>query len=127
MKFLGSTLLTGVAAYLLGAVLPWWSVAPVAFVAALIVVQRPLQAFFSGAAGIFLCWTLTAAWLDHANDGILAGRIAHLLPLEGNTLALILLTGLVGALVGGLSALSAGFLTGKPKKHDTQSYYHHRR
>ena len=52
-----------------------------------------------------LLWMGTAAMVDAQNGGILAGKMALLLSLP-NTSTLILLTGALGGLLGGLGALS---------------------
>jgi hypothetical protein len=57
-----------------------------------------------------LSWLLPAAWLSYQNDGLLAHRVAQLLPLGGSVPALVLLTSLVAGLVGGLAALAGVWL-----------------
>jgi hypothetical protein len=51
---------------------------------------------------------------DLANGSILSAKVASLLPLGGSTYALVLVTAVVGALVGGGGALTAAFLK-KPR------------
>ena len=110
MKFIVAILLTALLAFISGFYLPWWSVAIAAFVIALILAQRPLGAFLSGFIGVFLLWVAIAAWISVSNDGILAERMSSVLPLGGNTILLLLATGLIGGLVSGLGALTASFL-----------------
>jgi hypothetical protein len=49
------------------------------------------------------------------NNGVLSVKIASVLPLGGNQIYLILLTGFIGGLVAGFAAMSGSFLrsTGK--------------
>ena len=44
------------------------------------------------------------------NESVLSVKIAELLPLGGSAFVLILVTGLLGGLVAGFAAMSAGFL-----------------
>lgn len=106
MKFLVATLLTAALGFVAGKFLPWWSIAIVAFAVALLVQQNPGRGFLSGFLGIFLLWGILALWIDVQNDGVLSRQIAKLLPLGGSSILLILVTGLVGALVGGFAAMT---------------------
>lgn len=90
--------------------LPWWSLAVVAFVVGLAIAPSGRVAFWAGFAGAALSWLLPAAWLAQQNDGLLAHRVAQLLPLGGSPVALVLVTGVVAGLVGGLAALSGCWL-----------------
>ena len=56
-----------------------------------------------------------AFWIDAKNQGIISERIAHVLPLGGNSFLLILVTGLVGGLVAGLAAMTGAFLLPRKK------------
>jgi hypothetical protein len=44
------------------------------------------------------------------NNSVLSHKVAALLPLGGNSFAIIAVTGFIGGLVGGLAALSGSFL-----------------
>jgi hypothetical protein len=68
------------------------------------------MAYLSGFASIFLLWGVLAWWMDAQNDSILSQRMANLFPLGGSSALLILITAIVGAIIGGLSALSGSFL-----------------
>jgi hypothetical protein len=110
MKLLVSIIVTALAAFALGLFFDWWTIALAAFVVACLIHQKNLFAFLSGFGGIFLLWFLHAVILNSANDGVLGGRIAQVLPLGGSTFLLILFGAVVGGLVGGLSALSGSML-----------------
>jgi hypothetical protein len=86
--------------------LPWWSLAAVAFGVGFVMAPSG-GAGFGGAA---LSWLLPAAWLAYQNEGLLAHRVAQLLPLGGSPVALVAVTGVVAGLVGGLAALSGAWL-----------------
>ncbi|GAA4752917.1 hypothetical protein [Flavisolibacter ginsenosidimutans] len=110
MKFLLAILLTAALAFLAGLYSPWWSIAVIAFLVALLVKQPYGVAFVSGFAGIFLCWGLLAFWIDIKNNHNLSHKIAQIIPLGGSPVLLILVTALVGALVGGFAAASGSSL-----------------
>ncbi|MBJ6107870.1 hypothetical protein JAO73_02525 [Hymenobacter sp. BT523] len=90
--------------------LPWWSLAVVAFVVGLAIAPSGKAAFWAGFAGSALSWVLPAAWLAYQNNGLLAHRVAQLLPLGGSVPALVAVAGLVAGLAGGLAALSGAWL-----------------
>ena len=54
---------------------------------------------------IALLWMVHAFWLGNANDFILAKKIAVLLPLQGSPYLLIIVTGLIGGIAGGVSGM----------------------
>lgn len=110
MKFTIATLLTALLSFVAGLYLPWWSVALAAFLVALVVKQKAFQAWLSGFLGVGLLWVLVAIIKNSGNDGVLAKKIADLFSLNGSVILLIVITGFVGALVGGLGALTGAFL-----------------
>lgn len=112
MRFLLATLLTATLSFLAGLYSPWWSIAVVAFVVALFIRQRYGLGFLSGFLGIFLFWGILAFWIDVKNNHVLAHRMAQVFPLGGSPVAIILVTALVGALVGGFAAMSGSSLRG---------------
>ena len=87
-------------------VLPWWSLAVVAFLVGFGLLRRAGRAFGIGFGGAALSWAGPAAWLSHQNAGLLAGRVATLLPLGGSAGALVAVAAVVAGLVGGLAALA---------------------
>jgi len=113
MKFLITTLLIALLSFLSGLYLPWWAFALAAFLVSALIPQRPGVSFLSGFLAIFLLWALLAWSMDAPNNSILSVKIAQVLPLGGSTILLILITALVGALVGGGAALTGSFLQKK--------------
>jgi hypothetical protein len=87
-------------------VLPWWIVAIISFLAALWIAKGSAHAFWSAFAAIFIVWVVQAMFKSVPNDHILATRVAHLFPLGGQWILLVLITGLIGGLVAGMSAWS---------------------
>lgn len=96
--------------FFLGIYFPWWFIAIAAFVVALLVIQRPLAAFLSGFLGIFLCWAIVAWARNDGNDGILATKVAHILPLGGSIILLILIPAIIAGIVGGFAAMTASHI-----------------
>jgi hypothetical protein len=110
MKFIVSLLLTALLSFTAGLYLPWWCIAVCAFIVSVLIFQRPLRAFLSGFAGVFLLWFVFSFMVDSANTHILSHKIAEIFPLGGISFLLILITAIVGGLVGGLAALSGSYL-----------------
>ena len=106
MRFLLSILLTALLSFLAGIFLPWWSIAGISFLVAVIFRQHPGLGFVSGFLAIFILWGLLALWIDIKNQGLLSSKIAVVFPLGGSSILLILVTALTGALVGGFAAMA---------------------
>lgn len=105
MLFLAIFILTVICSYFL----PWWFAAVIAFAAAWFLGKKPGTSFFAGFCGVFIAWTVLALLKSIPNDNILATRVAHLFQLP-NWWLLLIVTGFIGGLVGGMSALSAALL-----------------
>lgn len=110
MKFIVSLLLTALLSFTAGLYLPWWSIGVCAFIVSILILQPPLKAFIAGFVGVFLLWLIFSWSIDSANDHILSHKIAQIFPLRGISFLLILMTALVGGMVGGFAALSGSYL-----------------
>ena len=110
IKFLVATLLIALLSFVSGLFFPWWTIALAAFAVSALIPQRPLLSFFSGFLALFLLWGLLALGIDLANGSILSAKIAEILPLGGSSIVLVLVTGFIGALVGGGGAITGAFL-----------------
>jgi hypothetical protein len=106
MRFVLTTLLTTLLSFIAGLYLPWWSIAIVAFLSALLMQPKIWVSFIAGFLGIFLLWSVLSFWIDMANESILSHKIAQLFPLGGSSVLLILVTAFVGGLVGGFAAMA---------------------
>jgi hypothetical protein len=115
MKFLVAIVLTALLAFISGLFLPWWGIAITSLLVAAIIHQKGGKAFLSGFLGVFLLWAGLAWWIDMQNNGVLSKKIAAVLPLGGNSIVLILVTGLIGGLVAGLAAMSGSYLRASSK------------
>ncbi|MBI1342629.1 MAG: hypothetical protein GC171_06840 [Terrimonas sp.] len=110
MKFFVATLLTALLAFIGGLKFDWWIIALAGFLVAVLVHQKAGKAFLSGFTGLFLLHGILAFWINKENDGILATKVAMLLPLGGHPYLLILVTAFIGGLVAGIAALSGSYL-----------------
>jgi len=112
MKIIVAIVLTAFLAYVVGlySTLPWWLFAVTSFIVALAIHQKPGKAFLSGFLGLFLLWAVLAFMKDAANDHILSAKVAQLLLKSSSSIAIILVTGIVGGLVSGFAALTGSYL-----------------
>jgi hypothetical protein len=110
MKFIISLLLTALLSFAACLFLPWWSIAIAAFVVAALIPQKPLKAFATGFAALFLLWGGLSFWISNNNEHLLAHKVSILILKIDNPFALIFATALIGALVAGLAALSGSYL-----------------
>ena len=115
MKFLVATVLTALLAFISGLFLPWWGIAITSLLVAVLVHQKAGKAFLAGFLGVFLLWAGLAWWIDMKNNGVLSKKIASVLPLGGNAILLILVTGIVGGLVAAMASMSGSFLRASGK------------
>lgn len=96
---------TIIIALILSQFLPWWSVMVASFITALAFSLNKIAVFFVPFIAIMMFWIVYSFWLSSANDFILAKKIAVLLPLKGNAYLLILVTGIIGGIAAGFSAV----------------------
>lgn len=109
LKYILSILVTALAAFVCGLYLPWWGIAPAAFLVSAAIPQKPAFSMLSGFLGVFLLWEVLAWWIDSKNNGILSQKIAGILPLNGSSALLIVITSLIGALISGFAALAGTY------------------
>lgn len=88
-----------------GFLFPWWWPAVAAYAVGFWRPRSSVSAFISGFGGTALAWAGLAALLDQRNHHLLSGRMAQLFHLPGGW-TLVLATGLIGGLMGGLGALA---------------------
>ena len=115
MKFTVSTILIALLSSLTEFFLPWWTIAIVAFIVSLVFRIKPGLAFLSGFLGIVFFWLPDILFKDFSNNHILSHRMAKLFGLP-NSMLFILVSVLVGSLVGGLAALSGSLMAKQEKK-----------
>ena len=117
MKFTTAIILTALTGFIAGILSfsPWWGFAVTSLLVAVLVHQKAGKAFLAAFLGIFLLWAGLAWWMDMKNNGILSHKIAQILPLNGSSILLILVTGIVGGLVAGFAAMSGSYFRASSK------------
>lgn len=118
MKFLVSTALISLISFIACLYLPWWSIAIVALLVAIIFPQKPLWSFLAGFCALFLLWTILAFIISSSNNHILAHRMSLVILKRDSPFVLMLVTGLIGALVAGFAALAGSFVRIPDKASD---------
>jgi hypothetical protein len=105
MKIIIATMLIMILTYVGSVYLPWWILVVVAFVITAFLALSPWKGFVAGFLGVFTAWAITAGWIDVQNSSILSQRIGSLF---GNIppIMLIIVTGFLGGILGGVSGLS---------------------
>lgn len=91
--------------------LPWWVIAPISFILAIRLGQNGKKSFWNGFSALFILWICMALLRTLPNENLLANRVGQMLTLSEsgfNWVILVIITGIIGGLVAGVSAL-AGF------------------
>lgn len=93
--------------------LPWWVIAPIAFLVGMMKSNSASGSFFAGAGAIATLWIAYAFYLNISSDGLMLDRIGNLfsesLKFLKNipyTVSFFAIMALIGGLVGGFSALA---------------------
>ncbi|MEP6467779.1 MAG: hypothetical protein ABJB05_15825 [Parafilimonas sp.] len=110
MKFIVVVLLTALLGYAAPLYFTWWSFAVCSFIVALFIHQKPFIAFVATFLGLFLLWGIMAMIIDNANNHLLSQKVAQVLPLNGSSILLILITALIGGLVSGFAGLAGSLV-----------------
>ena len=104
MKFLLGIVGIMILGYILQFVTPWWGIALASMLISFTLNKNYWISFLVGFIAVFLLWGGLALIKDMANESLLSAQVGDLLQgLPG--IALILLTGIIGGLVGGLSGM----------------------
>ena len=115
MKSIITTILIILFSFIACLFFPWWSIAIVAFIISILIPQRPWVSFLSGFIALFLLWGFLSLWISVQNGHILAHRVSLLIFKTDSPFLLIFVTALIGALVGGLAALTGSFVRQEKK------------
>ncbi|MEX1238440.1 MAG: hypothetical protein WEB30_01935 [Cyclobacteriaceae bacterium] len=107
MRFTVQIVVIVILGFFLELFLPWWSVAIAAFIGGVLVHTR--MNFLGGFLAISILWLVKALITELSTDSDLAGRVAMIFMLQSKTL-LVLVTLLLGGLVGGFASMSGGAL-----------------
>jgi hypothetical protein len=93
--------------------LPWWVIAPVAFIVSYLFRLRWHQGLLAGFLGLLILWGGIAFFIDHSNQHILSDRVSVLFFKSVKPHVLVLMTGIIGGLVAGFAGMTGGFLVKK--------------
>lgn len=110
-KFIVSAIATVVLAFSMGLILPWWSVAIAGAIPAFLIPQKRYLCFLSAFTATFLFWAGFAGYISIQNEHILAHKISMLVIKKDDPFLLILMTGLIGGFVSGISAITGRSLS----------------
>jgi len=105
MRFFLQVVFTSLVSCILQQFVAPWAVVFVAAIFSMLIQTKTSSAFLGGFAAISLLWMVKATIIDVYTDSILSVKVAVLLGLR-STILLILLTGLIGGVLGGLGAAS---------------------
>lgn len=109
MRLLLTALTIAAIAFLAEWFAPWWTAILVAAIAGYFSGLRPGRAFLAGFLGLGILWMTVFLWRDIPNDHILSERMGKLFSLPSYLFYLIV-TVVVGALLGGLGSWSTALL-----------------
>ena len=91
--------------------LPWYTLAiPTFFIGFLGAKRKPFAAFLVGFFAVFLLWAMMISIISFQNNFILAKRISLLFFKHEWVWLLVVVNSFIGAIVGGISALSGRYL-----------------
>lgn len=117
IKFFIATILTALFSFSCVLFFPWWAIAISSFIVAIIVKQNSLFSFLSGFIALFFTWGIHAFIIDTKNNHLLAAKVAGILKIGESSFTIILLSAIVGGIIGGLGALTASYLYSNPQNN----------
>ena len=115
MKFIISITLMAFLSFTACLFFPWWSISVACFIVELLIPQKHWVAFVTGFLALFLLWFGLSFWISFKNSHILALKVSQLILNTASPFYLVLLTALIGAVVGGFSSLTGSLLRAKSK------------
>ena len=122
MKLIARILLIIILSYLLSLYFPWWILMVVAFVVGFSIPSNGINLFIAGFLGGGLLWMSYAWYIDIKTESILSNKIVALFPFN-DSIFLLILTGIIGALAGALGIISGGSFRQLFMKKKQKSFY----
>jgi hypothetical protein len=116
MKFFIQLIVIALLAFVFELILPWWSIALAAAIGGYFLKSN--INFLAGFLGIAVLWIAYAFIISSNAAAPLADRVAAIFSVNKNLL--IILTGVIGGLVGGFAAMAGAAL----KKEKKKGYYY---
>ncbi len=89
---------------------PWWSIAIVAFIVAIVIQQTPGMSFVTGFFALFFLWGGLSFWISNTNGHVLAHKLSILILKTDSPWLLMFVSALIGALVAGFAAMTGSYL-----------------
>ncbi|WP_258103465.1 hypothetical protein [Marinoscillum sp. MHG1-6] len=123
MKLLIRILLIAVLTYLLSIYLPWWILMVVSFIVGFLIHGSGVSTFVSGFLGAGLVWISYAAILDYQSNSDFTQKMIELFPVD-NGIYLLIISGAIGGICGGLAAASGNSFKYLFVKKQAKSIYH---
>jgi hypothetical protein len=120
MKFIVAVFLSALLAFAGCLFFPWWVIAITSFLVGLLIHQRAGFAYLSAFIGVALLWAIQAFLIDSKNNHLLSTKIANVLPLGGNYILLIVVTALIGGLVGGFASMTGSYARSNRTKEEIE-------
>ncbi|HLF65398.1 MAG TPA: hypothetical protein VI603_16655 [Saprospiraceae bacterium] len=109
MKILLGIAATGIVTALLLDNFPWWNCGIIAFIVGFALRLKTGPAFIAGFTSVALTWGILAGWIDAQNASLLSGKIGELFG-GLSPFILVIITAIVGGLVGGFGATTGAQL-----------------
>ncbi len=111
MKFILKISITALFAIALGMLLPWYTAAIAGLLGGFIFSKSGGHDFGMGFLALFFAWAITAVIITQSTGSLLPQRMAGVFPLEFlGWPALVVVTGIIGGIAGGLGSLTGGHL-----------------
>lgn len=104
MRFIFQVALISLLSYLIELWLPSWHIVVCAAIISILIRNTSTASFFAGFVAISLLWMAKATVIDVYTHSIISTKMIALLGLP-SPIMLILLTGLIGGLLGGFGSL----------------------
>lgn len=105
MKLIIRIILIALVGFFASSMIGWWVLIPVAFLISFFLYGNNFASFLSGFLGGGLLWMGYAWKIDTETNQIMSNQLASILTLS-DPILLVLVTGVIGALIGGLGSLS---------------------
>ncbi|MEL6562004.1 MAG: hypothetical protein AAFQ94_27705 [Bacteroidota bacterium] len=109
MKLIIRIILIAFVGFFASSMIGWWVLIPVAFLISFFLYGNNFASFLSGFLGGGLLWMGYAWKIDTETNQIMSNQLASILTLS-DPILLVLVTGVIGALIGGLGSLSGNNL-----------------
>ncbi len=122
MRFILQVVFTALLSYLIELWLPSWCIVVGAAIVAIVIRNHGAISFFSGFVAVSLLWMSKATMIDVYTNSILSTKMVTLFGFQ-RPIVLILMTGLVGGILGGLGSLIGQQLYKLFQKKQTDFYW----